>query len=207
MHLFPKNPDFFIWFLEMAQALQKQSLLLSSFEKNPHAKTKLAKKIRVIETDVDRLMHTIDTEADTTFMTPFDREDLHALARELNTIADSIENAASGMLLAQTSKNGAHIHSYFSLVKTTVTYITSLLSDLSKKDTHVARMKKTILSIHDLENEGDDLYRKEMQMLFAKQHDARTIIKWNYIYDNLELVLDACERTAEIANTIIIKNY
>jgi len=207
MELFPKSPDFFVWFTDMADAIHMQCNLLRDMDVHPQKAIPIAKKIRAIETNVDELMHTIDTQADKTFITPFDREDLHALARQLNTIADSIENAASGITLTQFTKNGKYLPSYIKLIHDISKAVASLMYDLSKKDKYLDRMKKTIQSIHDMENEGDDLFRTALRELFSKNHDARTIFKWHYVYDNLELVLDACERTADITNTIIIKNY
>jgi len=207
MELFPKSPDFFVWFIEMATAIHTQCDILKDINTYPKRAGALAKKIRTIETNVDELMHTIDNQADKTFITPFDREDLHALARELNTISDSIENAASGITLTQFTKNGKHLPSYLKLIHSVSEAITLLTEDLAKKDRHLDRMKQTIQTIHNIENEGDDLFRTAIRELFSKNHDARTIFKWHYVYDNLELVLDACERTADITNTIIIKNY
>lgn len=207
MNLFPRNPNFFLWFIRMTDAIGKQCALLKKMDAHPKEARELAKKIRNLETDVDALMHTVDHEADLTFITPFDREDLHQLVRQLNTISDSIENAAAGITLTKFHRNGKHLPRYIALVEETTNAIISLVYDLSKRDKYLLRMKKTMLHIHDLENEGDDLFRDALRGLFSKSHDARTIVKWHYVYDNLEIVLDACERTADIINTIIIKNY
>lgn len=207
MQLFPRNPNFFLWFIQMTQAINKQCDLLSKINSHPTQAQALAKKIRTLETNVDELMHTVEHEADMTFITPFDREDLVHLVRQLNTIADSIENAAAGITFTKFKKDGKYLPRYLKLVNQTTDAVLSLVHDLSKRDKYLVRMKKTIRQIHDLENEGDDLFRETIRELFLRNHDARTIFKWHYVYENLETVLDACENTADIINTIIIKNY
>lgn len=207
MQLFPKNPNFFILYKALAaQALEASKLLTHIPFSNGIGKT--VTKARVLEKKSDELFHKLQFEADSTFITPFDREDIHALGKSLNDILDLTENVIADIEVYKVGQNGKAFTSMAKKITRTVGEIGEIMRLLSFKGRHVAEMKKIIERIHAQENEGDLLIRDAISELFhGRKKDPVHLLKWSHIYQNLELIFDECEHTADIVTEIILKNY
>lgn len=207
MQLFPKNPKFFEIYTELVTTVTDISLLLTkiSFKKNILAS---AKKARILEKQADILFHKLQFEADSTFITPFDREDMHALGKSLNDILDLIENVIADLEVYHVKQNGNGFSTITRKIHQATQEIAVIISLLKHGGKYPSQIKKHIAKIHEIENDGDQLVRDALSHLFRQQKKAVVeLMKWSYVYQNLDLVFDECELTADIVSEIIIKNY
>lgn len=207
MPFFPQTGRFFELFIELATTVHQASLTLSQIKIGSSTNKKLALRVQKLELQADEYMHLLKHEADRSFLTPIDREDIHALANSLNVILDHIENVTSGVFLLSIKGNGHEFKEYVELITESSELLLELMKDLEHKSKYVNRMKVTIQTIHQLEKRGDELTRSALLNLFLHTKNAVTIIKWKHVYDNLEQTLDACESTADTVEDIIIKNF
>ena len=208
MDIFPKNPKFFDMFDELADTIHKAGSELQTMGIRTKTVSKTAQKIRKLELHADAICHELSTEAERTFITPIDREDIHTLARNLDEIIDQIEEVASKIVLYNgLAKDNGNLHAYTKLIHNTTAAIQKLIAALKHRDKRVSHMKQSIQTIHTLENEGDVLIRQSIKQLFARQKNAITLIKWKDLYETMEQVLDESERVADIVEVIIVKNF
>lgn len=208
MDIFPKNPKFFEMFDELAETIHKAGNELKTMTPRGNAAGASAQKIRKLELHADAICHRLSTEAERTFITPIDREDIHTLARNLDEIIDQIEEVASKIVLYNgLAKDNGNLQAYTKLIHDTTAAIQKLIASLKHRDKRVADMKRAIQTIHTLENEGDVLIRQSIKHLFAKQKNPITLIKWKDLYETMEQVLDESEHVADIVEVIIVKNF
>ncbi len=201
----PHSPDFFTFFIQMADHIGQSATLL---RKLPNGKntTKLLKEIRTHEQKTNALRHTVVEQADNTFITPIDREDIHALARNLDMLIDGIEDIASRLELYRVSRPPKHLLQFLTLIEQSSQIIVHLAQILPHKENGIKKLQKDIQQLHLLESQGDVLIRSAMAALFT-QKSAITILKWKDIFEQCENLLDHVEQTADTVNEIIIKNF
>lgn len=207
MNFFPKTPDFFSKFEALAKTVTKASSYLSQIKLGQKNMSSIAEAVQKLELKADAITHDIAHEADSTFITPIDREDIHALADHLDNLLDLIENVTTGFTLYGITQNGKEFYQYTDLIKQGTTEIEKLILQLPPHGRNLDRMRKHIGAIHAIEKKGDVLTRQALTTLFTKKKNAVEIIKWKYVYDNLEMILDECEKTADTVDEIIIKNF
>jgi len=208
MNLFPKNPKFFDMFEELAHTLQKTSSFLIKIHSDQNRLSFYAKKIQDLEHKADAICHRLTQEAEQTFITPIDREDIHLLANSLDNIIDYIEDISSKLLFFNKKiKHTKESRELITLIHKASTVIAALVGLMQYRDRYHADMKRSITKIHTLEHDGDVVFRSAMKNLFTKEKNPITIIQWKDLYENLELIMDECEKTADIISIIIIKNF
>ncbi len=208
MDIFPKNPKFFDMFDKLADTIHKAGTELQTMGIRTKAMSKTAQKIRTLELTADAICHELSTEAERTFITPIDREDIHVLARNLDEIIDQIEEVASKIVIYNgLAKDNGNLKAYSKLIHDTTGAIQKLIGALKHRDKHVREMKAAIHKIHTLENEGDVLIRQSIKELFRRQKNAIVLIKWKDLYETMERVLDESEHVADIVEVIIVKNF
>jgi uncharacterized protein len=207
MNFFPKTSDFFSQFEQLAQTVTKAGGLLAKIKLGQANVTSIAKSVQKLELEADEITHQIAHDADSTFITPIDREDIHALADHLDNLLDLIENVATGLTLYAIKKNGKEFYQYTELIGLALTEIEKLIFQIRFRGKDIAGMRTHIDTIHAIEKKGDVLTRQALTTLFTKKNNAVEIIKWKYVYDNLEMILDECEKTADCVDEIIIKNF
>jgi predicted phosphate transport protein (TIGR00153 family) len=162
-------------------------------------------KITDAEHAGDRIIHQIMDKLNKTFVTPIDREDIHALATEIDDIVDAIEVAADRMILYRI-KEPTPIT--ISLVRVLVRCCEEVASAIPLLRS--PKQMKAILShgieINRLENEADSLSRVALEALFADPKDALEVLKWKEVYSTLEEAIDMTENVADVLHGIVIKN-
>lgn len=208
MNIFPKNPHFFGMFESLAKTTQQAGKILFDMHAHPHKRDGLAKKLEDLEHEADAICHSLYKEAERTFITPIDREDISALAKHLDDVVDVIEDCAAKLfLLTGSQKTTKDFQSFTVLIVEATAQVAALTEQLKSRERHVGKMRSHIIQIHELENKGDDLFRASLTRLFAGTRSPITIIKWKDIYESLEAALDNCEHVADTVDFIIIKNF
>ncbi|HEX3562813.1 MAG TPA: DUF47 family protein [Solirubrobacterales bacterium] len=200
--LVPKDRVFFDLFAEGGQnTLRTAKLLRDLLERWPD-EGGLATDILKAEQEGDRVTHDIIRRLNTTFVTPIDREDIYALATQMDDIVDDIEETADFMGLYQIEAAMDQSLAMAEVLVKSCEQLYGLLQNLRGfKD-----LDHYWIEIHRLENDGDRIYRDAVASLFSNGIDPMVVIRWRDIYLRLERAIDATETTASILEGIVIKN-
>ncbi|HEY3265974.1 MAG TPA: DUF47 family protein [Armatimonadota bacterium] len=158
-----------------------------------------------IESDGDTLTHQLANRVDSTFVTPLDKEDLHALSGELDNITDNIDACTARIGIYQLLEPREDLVNFVRiLVEVTATTVKAVhcLRDLKARD----RIHETLVRIHEIENEADEAFRTALGHLFnAPDANPILVIKWKEIYDRIERAVDNCEDVANMVESVVVK--
>ena len=162
-------------------------------------------RIRQEEHDADQLTHQALERLDRTFITPFDREDIHALVGELDSIVDNINALAKRLSSYHVrSLEPAFVKQAEILMQATV----ALAEAVKKLRTtrKLADLQAKIIEVHRLENVGDDNHLAAISKLFEPGTDPLHVIKWKEFFQFMEAAIDGCEDATNVIERIILKN-
>lgn len=208
MDFFPKTPKIFDELARLSALVGEAGRHLHTIKLgHPAVVKRVAAAVRDTEQAADNICHTIAYQTDASFVTPIDREDIHALKNDLNTIIDHIENVTTGIALYRVTRNGTTFNAFTTLIMRATDQVNTLVKELPHRDRHVTEMRERIAALHTIEKEGDVMIRKAYAKLFSGKTAPMTAIKWMKIFENLEIVLDSCEAVADRVDEIIIKNF
>ncbi len=192
--------------------LEKQAEAAISAAKAFHTLTKefanasaIVAQIEKIETDADGITHELANKIDSTFVTPLDKEDLHALSSGLDDITDMIEALAARISIYNITEVRPDFEPLvYKLVLVTQATQEAVvaLRDLRNRQA----MQSAFIRIHDLENESDKSFRSALTTLFnSPDLDPIYVMKWKEIYDRVEAAADSCEDVANIVESVVVK--
>jgi predicted phosphate transport protein (TIGR00153 family) len=204
-NLMPRDTVFFDLFDQLAEhaisaARQLQDMAGSFPEVDRHIQ-----EIRDLEHAADALAHAALERLDRTFITPFDREDIHTLVGELDDIIDSIDFLAKRFTLYHFQSIESDFQRQTEVLVRAVTALKPAVFRLrnSRKLSDFAEDLKTI---GRLEKEGDDINHSAVSRLFSNGADALNVMKWKEFYDRIERAIDGCEDVGNIIERIVLKN-
>ncbi|HEX6128910.1 MAG TPA: DUF47 family protein [Candidatus Limnocylindria bacterium] len=198
----PREEKFFDMFVADAANVLAAAHLLEEFFRNFDERERLALQLRNAEHEGDRMTHEIGHKLEHTFVTPFDREDIHALISRLDDVLDLIEEVADTCILYNVESPGETVARQAEIVALQCQQIREAL-------THLRGFKgldRYWIEVHRLENEGDRVARQAVAELFRNGTDPVEIIKWKDIYGLLEDAIDACEDVANVIERIVVKH-
>lgn len=199
---FPREESFFDLFLEAAKNIHEAGRLLKAMVENYDKPPEMARQIKDKEHEGDRLTHELIKRLNKTFLTPFDREDIHALASALDDVLDLIEGAADRMVVYKIEKQTPEARQLADLIYQSTKIMVEGVGSLRK----LHAILPHCVEINRLENEADRVSRDAVARLFAEQHDPIFIIKWKEIYETLEEATDRCEDVANVLEGVALKN-
>jgi len=200
----PREERFFELFSAAAENVVKGAGLLLDLVTHPDRAETLRRQIEEVEHEGDITTHEIADRLNRTFVTPFDHEDIHALAGALDDVLDDIEATADRMYLYEAgppSEEMVHLVTVLAEATSAVQKAVNGLSDMK----NARRILDYCIEIHRLENIGDENSRLALAKLF-RGSDAIHALKWKEIYDHVEDALDKCEDVASIVESIIVKH-
>ena len=203
MKLFPREIDFFEIFDRAALNIMKASVLLVALMEKFDNLEERAKEIYEVEQEGDILTHEIMKKLNKTFITPIDREDLHALAASLDDVLDLIWAAVDRIVLFKIKESTPEAVSMSKDLQLTAEMMHKAIHKLKEKNyTHV---QEYCIEINRLENRIDRDFRDALGKLFDVVKDPILIIKWKEIYEHLEDASDKCEDVANVIESIVLK--
>jgi predicted phosphate transport protein (TIGR00153 family) len=198
----PKDRVFFDLFAEGAQnTLRTAKLLRDLLERWPD-EGGLSTDILKAEQEGDRITHDIIQRLNTTFVTPIDREDIYALATQMDDIVDHIEEVADFMGLYSIEAPMDQSQALADVLVKSCEQLYGLLQNLRG----FKNLDHYWIEIHRLENDGDRIYRDAIASLFADRIDPMVVIRWRDVFLRLERAIDSTETSASIVEGIVIKN-
>lgn len=203
----PKETKFFPVLKDMADVLLVASdLIIECLQNYDHDKAiEYYKKIKEQERKGDALSGKIFDDLNTTFITPFDREDINHLADRLDDVTDYINSCAKRIVLYNPKQIPASAIEMAHLIKEGAICIGQAVEELDILKKNRKRITQYCTELHDIENKADDVYEHFLIDLFENQKDAVEIIKQKEIMYELEKATDAAEYVGKIIKTIIVK--
>ena len=201
--LLPKEDKYFSLFLQMTEKIQEGSNILVEMLAAPDSEfDSFSKRIKSVEHECDELAHSVSTKLNTSFITPFDREDIYTLAMALDDVCDYIDASARSIVMYDIHDIDEHAKALALILQKMAVEVNGAVSFL-----HVAKgMEQHLLSIQRLENDADDIYFKAMAELFKDSPDAVRLIKYKELYDMLENATDKCEYVGNIIESMVLKH-
>jgi len=203
----PKEPKFFPILKDMADVLLVASdLIIECVQNYDHEKAiEYYKKIKEQERKGDALSARVFDELNSTFITPFDREDIHHLADKLDDVTDYINSSAKRIVLYNPKQLPTSAFEIAKLIKEGAISIGKAVDELDVLKKHSVKIKEYCQELKVIENRADDVYENFLIDLFENQKDAIEVIKQKEIMSELEKATDAAEHVGKIIKTIIVK--
>ncbi len=203
----PKEPKFFPLLKEMSEVLLIASDLLVECLQctSQEERIEYYKKIKDQERAGDKLSHKVFDELSSTFITPFDREDIHHLASRLDDVTDGINSCAKRIAIYNPKKISASGIELGQVIKEGAVCIGKVMDELHSLKKNSTKIKEYCKELHDLENQADDIYELFITKLFEEEKDGIELIKVKEIMYELEKTTDAAEHVGKIIKTIIVK--
>ncbi|HEX5763024.1 MAG TPA: DUF47 family protein [Solirubrobacterales bacterium] len=202
LSLMPRDRTFFDLFIEAGQNSLRAAQLLDEMMGGWPDTSALSREILKAEQEGDRITHDIIRRLNSTFVTPIDREDIYALATQMDDIVDYTEEAADFLGLYRIE---APMEQAQALTKVLVGACENLAGALERLRDFQG-LEHYWIEIHRLENDGDRISRDAVASLFSNGIDPMMVIRWKDIFAVLENSIDATETAAQIIEGIVIKN-
>jgi len=206
LRIFPREESYFDLFDAVADNIAHASGLLLDLVEDFVDPEMKAKRLVESEHEGDRLTHAIYSRLNSTFITPFDREDIHTLAGQLDEVVDAMEAAADMMVLHKILEPLDAVVEQARLIDRAARDTAAGLRSL--RGLKQEPLRAYLISINEIENEGDRLYRRARADLynFTGEHPARYVLMWKDIVEQLEEALDDFEHVAHTVEGILIKH-
>ena len=203
----PKETKFFPILKEMADVISVASdLIIECVQTNNHESAILYyEKIKEQERKGDLLAVRIFDELNSTFITPFDREDIHHLADKLDDVTDFINSCAKRIVLYNPKEIPASAVQMANFIRECAVCIGKAVDELDVLKKNSKKIKEYCLDLHAIENKADEVYENFLVNLFENQKDAIELVKLKDIMAELEKATDAADAVGKIIKTIIVK--
>jgi len=206
VRLIQKQDSFFDLFEQQVQTVNKGAKALADLLADFTDIEDKAFKIKATEHDADEIVHNIMRKLNTTFVTPLDREDIHALTSALDDILDFIEAAADRMVLYEIEEPTEAAIKLSQILAEATDLTQGAVTSLRDMKKNADKIREVCVAINRLENRGDQVNRAAMAKLFQMHDKPMEALKWREIYHNIETAIDKCEDVADILESTVLKN-
>jgi hypothetical protein len=200
--LIPREEKFYQDFLAMAEHICQAARILEDMVSADPPDASKTERIKELEHRCDFLTHEIIQRLHRTFVTPIDREDIHALAKAMDDVMDAID--ASAHLFVQyrieTVRDGAR--KFCHITASATDQIKSALAHMEKRES----VTPSVVEVNRLENEADRLHQEVITSLFDEEKDPIAIMKWKEIFDYLEATVDSIEDVSDVIQGVVLKH-
>lgn len=200
----PKEFNFFDLFEKQIECAIEAAAHLKALVNKGSVDDEALKKMQEIEHKGDEAAHLIIDRLDKSFITPFDREDIHSLAKEMDDIADMINTIVNRMKVYKVTGVDKNLVEFASIIEESVRTVAIAVKGMRNMK-HSSSVAQACIEVNRLENVGDDLRDKVLAELFEREKDPIKVIKMKEIYQDSETVLDICEDVAHVVGSILVK--
>lgn len=202
VRLIPRDTSFFRMFSEMSDNLIAGAGVLVDMFADYRNIEKHIDEIRRIEHAGDDLTHSILTKLNQTFITPFDREDIHQLASKLDDVLDFVHAASTRIIMYRITTPPPAAGTLAKIILMQSQELQKALSLLQKNGDILAHC----VEINRLENEADAVAEQAIATLFESEKDPINLIKAKELLEFLERATDKAEDVADVLETVVLKN-
>ena len=201
----PKEDEFFKLFIESSNVLRQGAYVLKEVMNDYNQLDEKMDHISKLEHQADDINDAIIDKLNQTFITPLDREDIYSFATMLDDVVDFLQGTMQRMVLYKAGKPTAGATQLADLlVECTEEMVLAfnLLVNIKRNQDKILEHTK---KIGELESMGDNIYRREVALLFDTCPDPIEVIKWKEILEHLEDALDHCERIGDLLRGVVMK--
>ncbi|MBM4377089.1 MAG: DUF47 family protein [Deltaproteobacteria bacterium] len=212
--LLPKEDHFYDFLEKQAEVAHQGALALAAFANDEVGAAETATRLRDAEHEGDRLEHQMEEALSLTFVTPIDREDLHRLSSELDSILDSTNHAVQACVMMGVAQPTEPMRKLARLIATCTERVAATVPKLRRHD--YAAIVEDARDLRKLEKEGDVIFREAIRDLFSEAvgggpahtgaADARVLIREKTVLQDLEDAIDACDEIADTLTNLAIKH-
>jgi len=204
MNLLPKDTKFFDLLDQQAENVVKSAEYFRQLLKDGSFDEDSVKKMRDFEHEGDTISHEIMDTLNRSFITPFDREDIHDLTGTLDDIVDRINSVTTRIKLYKVKTPDEGLTQFGDIIEQAARTLVKAVHGL--RDTNRAsRIQDYCIEVNRLENAGDLLREKVILHLFETVTDPIQVIKWKELYELSEATTDECEHVAKVVESILVK--
>jgi predicted phosphate transport protein (TIGR00153 family) len=202
--LIPRELKFFDMFDEAAAILTRASArfldMVTQFDKLMERSNELKREEREGDEVVERIIKALDRS----FITPFDREDIHTLVSSLDDILDNMEETSHRFVVFRIDRPTTPAVELARIINECCGHIEQAVR-LCRNMKHAEQIQSHLREVGRLENEADKISRDSDSALFANPPEILLLIKWRELYGWLEETVDACKKVAQVISEIVIK--
>jgi hypothetical protein len=202
LRLIPRETKFFVLFSEMANNLTEGARLLRAILQDMQNVEARVGQLKDIEHRGDELTHNLLTTLNQTFITPFDREDIHALASSLDDVLDFVDAAGERLVMYKIRGIVPSAAELADVVVRQGEQLCGAVARIEKGDDAL----KYCVEINRLENEADTLTRNALAQLFESEKDPIALIKKKELYEALETASDKAKDAANVIESVVVKS-
>jgi len=200
--LIPRSEHFFADFVGLAEEIRTGARQLKLMMSTDPPDMSKAEAIKDIEHVCDGRTRAIIDSVNRTFVTPLDREDIHAMAISLDDVMDAIDAAASVLRLYKITRVRTGGRRLADIICESTDRICEALAALEKR----TGVLEIAARVNQLEREADRVHQDAIVSLFDEERDPITVIKWKEIFDFLEAATDRCEDVGNLIEGIVVKH-
>ncbi len=204
LKFFTNQFNFFDRFEEQVGHAVEAARFFTEVAAQDRVSEEMLRRMTEIEHQGDNAAHTIIEQLNRTFITPFDREDIHALTMELDDITDMINNIVSRLRVYDITGVDKNLGQFAAVIDQSVRAVARAVKGLR----HVKNARVVFdacVEVNRLENVGDVMRDRVLAELFATAKDPIMVLKWKDIYQDAETVLDVCEDVVHVVDSIMVK--
>jgi uncharacterized protein len=202
LRLRPTDTSFYDLFTVSAQHIVTGAGLLAEMITEGADREDVAKRMREAEHVCDENTHAIVRKVNSSFVTPFDREDIYSLASGLDDVMDDLDEVVDLILLYEVVRLPAEFLTLVEVIQRCAEITAGAMPNVRT----MTGLDEYWIEINRLENEGDRLYRRAVADLFSGEHRAMDVLKWKEVIENLEEALDGLENVANIIESTVLKH-
>jgi predicted phosphate transport protein (TIGR00153 family) len=200
--LLPHQGRFFADFVNLSSEIRKGSRLLKQMLATDPPDMSQVDAIKETEHACDRCTRGILDQLNRSFVTPLDREDIHALASSLDDVMDAIDAVAAVIRLYRITEVRPGARRLADIICESVDRVAEAIAALERRD----GVLELAARISQLEHEADRVHQDAIVELFDQERDPIAVIKWKEIFDFLEAATDCCEDVGNLVEGVIVKN-
>jgi predicted phosphate transport protein (TIGR00153 family) len=201
VQLIPRDEKFYDLFREQAEYIHDGAQKLVALFEDYRDVEKHVTEIKFVEHKGDQLVHRLMMKLNQTFITPFDREDIHELASALDDVLDLVDGVAGRLLTYKVSEVTPGARQLAKVILHGAELLLKAVSRLGKPDNILEYCEQ----LSHLEEEADRIKGECIARLFENSVDPIEIIKWKEIYEVLEATTDKCEDVADVLEAVVLK--
>ncbi len=201
MQLIPRDEKFYDMFREQAENIHEAAQKLVKLFDDFRDVEKTVTEIKFVEHKGDQLIHVLMTKLNKTFITPFDREDIHALGSALDDVLDLIDSVASRIPIYKITAITPGARQLAKVILHGSEIIVRAVSQLNKPENILEYCNQ----LTQLEKDADRIKGECIARLFENTTDPFEVIKWKEIYEVLEFTTDRCEDVADVLEAVVLK--
>ena len=202
IRLIPRTTKFFEMFSEMANNLTDGARLLKAILQDMKDVASRVEQLKTIEHRGDELTHDILTKLNQTFITPFDREDIHKLASSLDDVLDYVHAAGERLVMYKITEITPSAPQLADVIVRQGEQLCQAVSHLEKKN----NVLQYCVEINRLENEADRIAQVALGKLFETETNPIALIKKKELYEVLETATDKAEDAANVIESVVVKS-